>query len=642
MSSYTGLSPKQPNRYVGKNLYLSSVVTRTRRPTGADYRQPENGKLYPTASFWLIGPEPTTGAQGELWYLSKIVGNVAFWEMIAAGGSGPLINITVPLGVSPIVPTSLGTINFTSTGGTIAITGSTANPNNNNINFDLTGGGVAIESLTVQAATSPGVSPVVPTTGTITINGAAVANHSVVIESRSRALHALNLEVQYAGSAATTTANLSGVAHFNNTEFVVDASGFVSLLGGGPSIEKVAVQTGTSPVVPSSGQITINGAVVAAGTHPVRSDGTDANTVAIEVQTSQALAASDATKIGLSNFSSVDFTVDANGFVQTVAASPATGVKNLGISYSAGTFTVISQTGAALSAGNPAFVAVPSRSAPGLYTTFLVTANQSFTDSAGSNQIGNSLFGLTTAIAYAQDLPFYIYFAGDNTDANGTFFISRVPNRTICPVAGKIGQSGNTLASTQGSFFAMQAVTAANFAGQPCLCVGAFRMRYTGSSWTVQTLSDGSASTGTNLQADGIGCFHEGSKFQVAAGQFGAAAGSYFLNNGSTAPAWSLQAMSFNLFKNGFIQCTINCGTSTAGSGGGFAGIALPLLNMDTNGSPGTFTFTNGLGVFSSINSNAQIFLPAITSVPSYVTLTNAQMAVSAFSGTFQYQADAS
>jgi len=91
----------------------------------------------------------------------------------------------------------------------------------------------------------------------------------------------------------------------------------IDLAGGGEGIDSIAVQTGTSPIVPTAaGLVTINGAVVAAGTNPVRSDGTGANTLALEVQISQALAATDATKIGLANFDSAAFDVDANGFVQ--------------------------------------------------------------------------------------------------------------------------------------------------------------------------------------------------------------------------------------------------------------------------------------------------------------------------------------
>ncbi len=181
----------------------------------------------------------------------------------------------------------------------------------------LNGGGIAATSFDIQANTAPGTDPVVPTTaGVVTVNGAAVANHSVVLETRSRAANAYNLEIQYATSAAATDATKSGVAHFNSTQFSVDASGFVALSGGGQAIDSIGTQTGTNPIIPTAaGLVTINGVTVAAGTNPVRSDGTGANTMAIEVQISQAIASTDATKIGLSNFNSTQFTVDANGFV---------------------------------------------------------------------------------------------------------------------------------------------------------------------------------------------------------------------------------------------------------------------------------------------------------------------------------------
>jgi len=90
----------------------------------------------------------------------------------------------------------------------------------------------------------------------------------------------------------------------------------ISLVGGATAIDSIGVQTGTSPIVPTAaGLVTINGAVVAAGTNPVRSNGTGPNTLALEVQTSQAIAAGDATKIGLSNYDSASFGVSAAGFV---------------------------------------------------------------------------------------------------------------------------------------------------------------------------------------------------------------------------------------------------------------------------------------------------------------------------------------
>jgi len=91
---------------------------------------------------------------------------------------------------------------------------------------------------------------------------------------------------------------------------------WIKLSAGSQGVDLFAMQTGTSPVGPDgSGIVTFNGAVVAAGTNPVRTDGTGATTMALEVQISQAIAATDATKIGLSNFNSSHFTVDSNGFV---------------------------------------------------------------------------------------------------------------------------------------------------------------------------------------------------------------------------------------------------------------------------------------------------------------------------------------
>lgn len=90
----------------------------------------------------------------------------------------------------------------------------------------------------------------------------------------------------------------------------------LDLSGSGSAIDSIGTQTGISPVVPdASGLVNISGGVVVAGTNPIRSNGTSSNTVTLQVQASQAIAATDGTKIGLSNFDSARFTVDANGFV---------------------------------------------------------------------------------------------------------------------------------------------------------------------------------------------------------------------------------------------------------------------------------------------------------------------------------------
>jgi hypothetical protein len=164
----------------------------------------------------------------------------------------------------------------------------------------------------------------VPVLNILNILGtAAVAGLDPVFTTASG--NTVTISVQLAQASATTSASKAGIAAFNSADFSVNADGFVSLLGGGSGIDSIGTQTGTNPIVPDgAGLVTINGAVVAAGTNPVRSHGTGANTMALEVQTSQAIAATDATKIGLCNFDSSDFAVDANGFVTFTGASATT------------------------------------------------------------------------------------------------------------------------------------------------------------------------------------------------------------------------------------------------------------------------------------------------------------------------------
>lgn len=124
----------------------------------------------------------------------------------------------------------------------------------------------------------------------------------------------------------------------------------LEVAGGAAAIEKINLQAGTSPIVPSGGIITFNGATVAAGTNPVRTDGTGANTMALQVQISQALAATDATKIGLCNFNSTHFTVDANGFVALSGTGPGltiTGNAGGALSPTAGNWNILGASTAA-------------------------------------------------------------------------------------------------------------------------------------------------------------------------------------------------------------------------------------------------------------------------------------------------------
>jgi hypothetical protein len=76
----------------------------------------------------------------------------------------------------------------------------------------------------------------------------------------------------------------------------------------------------TGTATPAANNLNILGARTAAGTTPVTTTGAG-STVTVDVQTSQAIAATNATNIGLAAFNSTEFTVDANGFVSLVGGN---------------------------------------------------------------------------------------------------------------------------------------------------------------------------------------------------------------------------------------------------------------------------------------------------------------------------------
>ena len=85
----------------------------------------------------------------------------------------------------------------------------------------------------------------------------------------------------------------------------------------------INIQSGTSPIVPTGGTITINGASTTAGSIPVQTVGTGVSTFETRIQLSQAIASTDASKVGLCSFNSAQFAVDANGYVTSTGGTLA-------------------------------------------------------------------------------------------------------------------------------------------------------------------------------------------------------------------------------------------------------------------------------------------------------------------------------
>lgn len=220
---------------------------------------------------------------------------------------------------------------------------------------------------------------------------------------------------------------------------------------------------------------------------------------------------------------------------------------NIGLTYSAGTLTVTGSDGTALSASNPGIVVLKNKTAPWQSKVYQITAAQSFVDDAGTSEIVGNLFGTTTSVAWANDCPFFLYAVSNDSQDAIAFMISRDPRATVAPSEANIGAPDDAVADAQGSFFSFENIDESLYDGNPCVCLGAFRMRKTSSDdWTVQSFT----------AADGIGRFHSSTKFSFPVSQNGAATGTHLKANGGTAPLFNSNVYYYWIRKDG--TCLIN------------------------------------------------------------------------------------
>lgn len=191
----------------------------------------------------------------------------------------------------------------------------TVNPDHGYLEQYSTGESIdAFLAINVDAATAPGTDPVLPdASGEVTITGGQVASGTTsnVIRTHSTAASQFVVEVQQSGSAASSTSSLNGVSHFDSGAFTV-SSGFVSLSG--TAVGRTITGNSGGALSPTAGNWNILAAAVAAGTSPITTSGA-ASTLTINAQRAQAIAATNASNVGLAAFNSADFSVDANAFV---------------------------------------------------------------------------------------------------------------------------------------------------------------------------------------------------------------------------------------------------------------------------------------------------------------------------------------
>lgn len=205
----------------------------------------------------------------------------------------------------------LGSI--TSPGGTITV--GFSDPN---ITLDVAGGSMAVDSFALQG----GISPVVPDgAGLVTFQGTTVAAFGTPVGTFGSAANTMQLRVQFASAIAATDATQVGLSSFENSQFAVDANGFVTLVGGAglPAVQTLTGDDGTAVGPNASGNIDLDGIVVAnaANAKPLFFDNEAVNVLRAELQvsTERTGAPANSNDAGISSFDDTSFAVDANGYV---------------------------------------------------------------------------------------------------------------------------------------------------------------------------------------------------------------------------------------------------------------------------------------------------------------------------------------
>ena len=264
---------------------------------------------------------------------------------------------------------------------------------------------------------------------------------------------------------------------------------------------------------------------------------------------------------------------------------------NFGIVYAVGTgvFTIQGANGRALSTSNPGIIVLPTNGTPGEYTRHLVTANQSFIDDNGASEIITNLFGLTTAVAYGEDLPFFIYAVTSDNNDDIRFMISRVHFLVQSPSTSEIGAPDDAVADEQGSFFSFDNLAEGSYNLNPCLMIGSFRMQFSAlDDWTVQTLDD----------RDGIGLFQYDRDFTFPLAVQGASAGTYMLPNSQTAPVFTTNVFTWQILPGGFVSVKFQLQDDGGANG---TGAVILYMTLPYNPNPNLAT----LNAFGSYVRNA-------------------------------------
>ena len=174
----------------------------------------------------------------------------------------------------------------------------------------------------------------------------------------------------------------------------------IDVTGGSSAVEHLTGDTG-GQLNPTANNFNIFGSVIGPGTSPVQVNGSG-STLTVNIQRSQAIAAADITKVGLSNFDSSSFAVAATGFVTlstTGAGKTITGDSGGALSPTANNWNIVglsgsktSGSGSTLTIKSPPFSQVGASATSSLNTGEFVTAVVTRTLPASAGLADGDLF----------------------------------------------------------------------------------------------------------------------------------------------------------------------------------------------------------------------------------------------------------
>jgi hypothetical protein len=322
--------------------------------------------------------------------------------------------------------------------GQVTVTG---NPGTNTLTISL-GAGIA----TTYTANSGSATPALNNLNLLATVAAAGTTPFTSVGSGST----ITYTIQRSQAAGASAANIVGLAAFSNTQFAVDANGFVTLSGTG--VGQTITGNSGGALSPTAGNWNIFGAAVAAGTTPVASSGTG-STLTLNVQRSQAIASTNASNVGLAAFDSARFTVDGNGFVSlsgTGVGQTITGDTGGALPPTAGNWNIVGSspvagTNPVRTTGSGSTLTVNVQKAQAIASTNATNVGLAAFNSAQFSVDSNGFVSALTSI-----FPWIDQATGITLAVNTGYFVTAATTQTL-PAAPTQGQVVKIVADTTGA-----------------------------------------------------------------------------------------------------------------------------------------------------------------------------------------------